>query len=146
MRNSVLVDLAAAGLVLAGTLLAGSGPASGSTARPAVTGRPAVIPVVRLGTAFAPGALRLHVGQRFRVTVDEDVTVSGGDLPGGCLPTSAARAPAGPLSVRCTAGGYLYTARHRGAAVLHATIRPRCAPGAICPLWAAAATLKVTVT
>jgi hypothetical protein len=146
MPNRIPVILSAAALMfgLAGPLsgCASSAPAKSPprTSPPAAAGP--IVFVVRLGAAFSPRSLRLGVGQQFMVIVNKAVKVSGPDLAGAC--TSGATT--GVLSVRCSGGGYLYTAEHAGSAVLSATVQPLCAPATICPQWVAEASLKINVT
>jgi hypothetical protein len=52
----------------------------------------------------------------------------------------------GLLTVRCTGGGYLYTAGRPGAAAISATVWPRCSPGQMCPQWVTEPTLHLTIT
>jgi len=151
-RIPVVLSAAALTLGLAGAVSGCASSAPGGTAAPhpsspgAKTSPPAaaapIIVVVRLSSAFSPRSLRLSVGQQFMVIVSKDVKVSGPDLPGDC--TSGGTT--GVLSVRCSAGGYLYTAEHAGSAVLSATVQPLCAAGTMCPQWIAEASLKVVVT
>ena len=49
------------------------------------------------------------------------------------------------LTVRCMSGAFYYTALRPGTAELMATVRPRCAPGSMCPQWIAEATLTITI-
>ena len=108
---------------------------------------PPDIIAVRLGTAFSPGALRLSIGQQFQVTVSKTVQVSGLGFAGDCAPGATGQISGGLLSLRCTGdGGYLCTAEHAGSATLSATVRPRCAPGTMCPQWITEATLKITIS
>jgi len=141
MPNRIPVILSAASLMLglAGPLSACA--RSAPEPSPPAAAAPIVF-VVRLGSAFSPRSLRLGVGQQFMVIVSKAVKVSGPDLPAPC--TSGATT--GVLSVRCSAGGYLYTAEHAGSAVLSATVQPLCTPGTICPQWVAEASLKIIVT
>lgn len=164
MPNRIPVILTAAALMvgLVGPLSACASSAPGGTAAPHPsspggkttasygTSPPAaaapIVFVVRLGSAFSPRSLRLSVGQQFMVIVSKAVKVSGPDLPGACTSGAIGSATTRVLSVRCSAGGYLYTAEHVGSAALSATVRPLCAPGTICPRWIADASLKIIVT
>lgn len=87
--------------------------------------------------------LRLGVGQQFEVAVSKTVQVSG---LGDCASRTAGEAVGGLLSLRCTAGGYLYTAEHAGSVTMSATVGPRCAPGTMCPQWITEASLKISIT
>lgn len=163
MPNRIPVILATAGLMLglAVPLSAYASSAPGSTAVPHPSssgGRtaaghgassPAAAPivfVVRLDSAFSPRSLRLGLGQQFLVIVSKTVKVSGPGLPGDCASGVTGSTTVGVLSVRCSAGGYLYTAEHVGSSVLSASVQPLCAPGSICPQWVAEASLKIIVT
>jgi hypothetical protein len=151
MPNRTPVILAAAGLMLglAGPLSACASSAPGGTASHGTSPPAAAAPivfVVRLRSAFSPRSLRLGVGQQFMVIVSKAVKVSGPDLAGACTSGVIGSATTGVLSVRCSAGGYLYTAEHVGSAVLSATVQPQCTPGTICPQWVADTSLKITVT
>lgn len=138
--------LAVAGLMLgvAGLLPVLSACGSQQVSSPSAAAPDTV--VIRLGAAFSPRTVRLGAGQQFVVIVSKTVKVSGPDISGDC--TSGATGPAGNglLSVRCSAGDYLYTAEHAGSTVLAATVRPRCKPGTMCAQWISRATLKITVT
>ena len=120
--------------------------ACGSQQASAPVAAPPDIAVVRLAAAFSPRTVRLGAGQQFMVIVSKTVKASGPDISGDCTPGVAGAAGSGLLSVRCSGGGYLYTAKHAGSTVLSATVRPRCKPGTMCPQWVSRATLKVTVT
>ena len=78
------------------------------------------------------------------VTVDSSVRASGPGVPGSC-PGTTARIDGGMLTVRCMSGAFYYTALRPGTAELMATVRPRCAPGSMCPQWIAEATLTITI-
>lgn len=104
---------------------------------------PPYIAVVRLGANFSPGHLQLSTGQQFLLTVSSSVRAKGLDVPAGCASGSAA---GGLLSVRCTSGGYLYTAEHPGTATISATVRPYCKPGQMCPQWLTEPHLQITIT
>jgi hypothetical protein len=125
------------------------GPSPVRSSSPPVSSPPPVV-VVRLGAAFSPDRLRLSVGMLLLVVVSpsEHATVLG--APRGCAPgaaaTTAATTTGGPLSVRCTAGGYFYTAERPGSAVISATVGPRCSPGQMCPQWLSESRLQVTIT
>jgi|GEM_PF-3509665 len=99
---------------------------------------------VRLGRGFQPRTLRISPGQQFRVTVESSVRASGPGLPSSCrdIPT---RIDGGMLTVRCTSGAFYYTALRPGTAELTATVRPRCAPGSMCPQWVTETTLTITI-
>jgi hypothetical protein len=119
----------------------GSSPAPVS---PAPVSAAPVIFAVRLGRSFQPGALRVSPGQHFVVTVDSSVRASGPGVPGSC-PGTTARIDGGVLAVRCRSGALYYTALRPGTAGLTAAVRPRCAPGSMCPQWIAEVTLTITV-
>jgi hypothetical protein len=119
-------------------------PSPGRSSSPApVSGAP-VIFTVRLGASFQPRTLRISPGQHFVVTVDSSVKASGPGVPSSC-PGTTAPIDGGILTVRCTSGAFYYTAQRPGTAELMATVRPRCAPGSMCPQWIAEATLKITI-
>jgi hypothetical protein len=103
--------------------------------------------VVRLAAGFSPRTVRLRVGQQFLVAVSPDVQASGIPSPGGC-PADATRSVAGGLlTARCLAGGrYLYTALRSGNATVIAIVRPRCAPGSMCPQWITEPRLTVIIS
>jgi hypothetical protein len=115
---------------------------------------PPIIIVVRLGSAFSPATVWLGVGQQFELEVNSSVEATGPGIPSAC-PRGVPGWPGsgtptwvedGMLSVRCAGNGsYLYTAVRAGSAVLTALVRPRCAPGAMCPQWITVADLKITV-
>jgi hypothetical protein len=119
-------------------------PSPGRSSSPAPVSAAPVIFAVRLGRGFQPGTLRISPGQHFVVTVDSPVRASGPGVPGSC-PGTAVRIDGGVLSVRCTSGAFYYTALRPGTAELMATVRPRCAPGSMCPQWIADATITITV-
>jgi hypothetical protein len=119
-------------------------PSPGRRSSPAPVSAAPVIFAVRLGRGFQPGTLRISPGQHFVVTVDSSVRASGPGVPGSC-PGTTARIDGGVLTVRCKSGGFYYTALRPGTAELMATVRPRCAPGTMCPQWIAEATLTITI-
>jgi hypothetical protein len=119
-------------------------PSPGRSSSPAPVPRAPVIFAVRLGHSFRPGTLRISPGQHFVVTVDSSVRAGGPGVPGSC-PGTTARIDGGVLTVRCRSGGFYYTALRPGTAELMATVRPRCAPGSMCPQWIAEATLTITI-
>ena len=148
-RSSAAAAAAMAALAAAGMLTAcGSAPAGGGSqspsASPSLPRGPAV--TVHLGPGFSPGSLRLRVGQQFLVVVSRDVRATGLPGPGGCARRTTRQVAGGLLSARCTARGYRYTALHAGHGELSATVRPRCAPGNVCPQWITAPTLKITIS
>ncbi|HLK79109.1 MAG TPA: hypothetical protein VKU77_36370 [Streptosporangiaceae bacterium] len=173
MRKRIPVGAALAGLALTGALCAcgsaaqhsapagaGAGtsssaaaptgvPSAGRSSSPApVSAAPVsaapVMFAVRLGRGFQPRTLRISPGQQFRVTVESSVRASGPGLPSSCrdIPT---RIDGGMLTVRCTSGAFYYTALRPGTAELTATVRPRCAPGSMCPQWVTETTLTITI-
>jgi len=166
MRKRSPVGAALAGLALTGMLCAcgsaaqhsapaGAGtpssatapaapPSAGHSSSPAPVSATPVIFAVRLGRGFRPRTLRISPGQQFTVTVDSSVRASGPGLPGSCSSVPA-RIDGGMLTVRCTSGAFSYTALRPGTAELTATVRPRCAPGSMCPQWITEATLKITI-
>jgi hypothetical protein len=168
MLKRIPVGAALAGLALTGVLCAcgsaaqHSGSAGAGTGMPSSATTPAgppspgrgsspapvspapVIFAVRLGRSFQPGALRVSPGQHFVVTVDSSVRASGPGVPGSC-PGTTARIDGGVLAVRCRSGALYYTALRPGTAGLTAAVRPRCAPGSMCPQWIAEVTLTITV-
>lgn len=146
---------ACAGQSLTSTGAAGSPSPGTPAARSSSPGTPGTPPqetaknnpaVVRLTAGFSPSAVRLRVGQQFLVTVSRDVQASGIPSPGGC-PVGATRSAAGGLlTVQCLAGGrYLYTTLRSGSATVMATVRPRCAPGSMCPQWITEPSLAVII-
>jgi hypothetical protein len=104
------------------------------------------IAVVRLGSRFSPGTLRLGTGQKFEVIVGKDVKPTGSGISGRCTPAAAARFSSSMLSLRCTGGSYLYTALRAGTTALAVTVRPVCAAGTMCPQWVSAARLTLTIS
>ena len=155
MRKRIPVGVALAGLALTGMLCAcGSAaqapaPSAGGSSSPAPVSAPPVsappvIAAVRLGRGFQPRTLRISPGQQFTVIVDPSVRASGPGLPNSCSSVPV-RIDGGMLTVRCTSGAFSYTALRPGTAELAATVRPRCAPGSVCPQWVTAATLKITI-
>jgi len=119
-------------------------PSAGRSSSPAPVSAAPVIFAVRLGRGFQPRTLRISAGQQFVVTVDPSVRASGPGLPSSCAGTPV-RIDGGMLTVRCTSGAFSYTAQRPGTAELTATVRPRCAPGSMCPQWVTEATLKITI-
>jgi hypothetical protein len=168
MRKRIPVGAALAGLALTGALCAcgsaaqHSAPAGAGAGTPSAATTPAAAPsagrsssqapvsaapaifAVRLGRGFQPRTLRISPGQQFTVTVDSSVRASGPGLPNSCSSVPA-RIDGGMLTVRCTSGAFSYTALRAGTAELTATVRPRCAPGSMCPQWVTEATLKITI-
>jgi hypothetical protein len=154
MLKRIPVSAALAGLVLTGALCAcGSAaqhsapagpPSAGRSSSPAPVSAVPVIFAVRLGRGFQPRTLRISPGQHFVVTVDSSVRASGPGVPSSC-PGAAVRIDGGMLTVRCTSGAFYYTAQRPGPAELMATVRPRCAPGSMCPQWITEATLTITI-
>jgi len=136
---------AGAGAGIRSTTTTAAGPPSpGRSSSPAPVSAAPVIFAVRLGHGFQPRALRISPGQHFVVTVDSSVRASGPAVPSSC-PGTTARIDGGMLTVRCTSGAFYYTALRPGTAELMATVRPRCAPGTMCPQWIAEATLTITI-
>jgi hypothetical protein len=136
-----------------------SSPAAGHSASPAPSAvhpgsSPPVVPVggapniavVRLGAKFTPGTLRLGTGQKFEVIVSRSVKPTGAGMSGQCQPAAAARFSSTMLSLSCTGGGYLYTARHAGSTALQVTVRPACGAGTMCPQWVTMARLNLTIS
>lgn len=119
-------------------------PSPGRGSSPAPVSAAPVIVAVRLGRGFQPSTLRISPGQQFVVTVDSSVRASGPGVPSSC-PGTTARIDGGVLTVRCTSGAFYYTALRPGTAELMAAVRPRCAPGSMCPQWIAEATLTITI-
>lgn len=117
-------------------------PVRSSTPSPPAAAPPDIA-LVRLGTGFSPGSLRLSVGQQFLLTVSPGVQAQGLDARCGSAGGTAA---GGLLSVRCAQGGYLYTAEHPGTGIISAAVGPHCAPGKTCPQWRAEAQLRVAIT
>lgn len=138
-----------------GSSSAASSSASPSPSAPASTpgrapsppvGAPIII-AVRLGTGFTPDTLTLAAGMKFQVIVSPSVVPGGLSFPAHCAPGTAYAVNNGMLSVTCPpGGGYLFTAERAGSTILAATVRPRCAPGQMCPQWLANALLKLTIT
>jgi hypothetical protein len=137
----------AGGNAAANHLATTSSPASSSSGHPARSSPPVAAPpditVVRLTASFAPGQLQLSVGHQFLLIVSPSVQAKGLEATAGCTSGTAA---GGLLSVRCTSGGYLYTAEHPGTATISATVRPHCNPGQMCPQWLAEPQLHITIT
>ena len=156
MLKRIPVGAALAGLALAGALCAcgsaaqapapaGAGaPSAGGSSSPAPVSAAPVIFAVRLGRGFQPRTLRISPGQQFTVIVDPSVRASGPGLPNSCSSVPV-RVDGGMLTVRCTSGAFSYTALRPGTVELTATVRPRCAPGSMCPQWVTEATLKITI-
>lgn len=145
-----------AALTACGSRPAGAGAAGPSSARSSSPGTPVSPPqgtasnspaVVGLAAGFSPSAIRLRAGQQFVVMESPDVQADGIPWPGGCLAGTARPVAGGLLTAQCLAGGrYLYTARHPGSATVTATVRPRCAPGSICPQWMTEPKLTVIIS
>lgn len=161
MRTTAIAGTAIAVLALGGALSAcgtysaATAAAGGHQASPSpspsgsVTSPPTPAPhttVIKLGAAFSPDRLTLGVGGQFLVMVSPSVHATILGTPAGCAPGAAATTTGYPLSVRCTSGGYLYTAERPGSAVISATAGPRCSPGQMCPQWLSAPRLSVTIT
>jgi len=164
MLKRTSVSAALAGLALAGALSAcgsatghsaSAGAASASTmstttssaARPelpAGSGRAPIILVVRLGSGFNPGTLRISPGQHFVISVASSVKASSPGVPGSCSGTTT-RIDGGLLTVRCVSGAFYYTAQRAGTTELIATVRPKCVRGRMCPQWMTEAKLKITI-
>lgn len=168
MLKRIPIGAAVAGLALTGALCAcgsaaqPSAPAGAGAGTPSSTATPTapssagrssstapvsaapVMFAVRLGRGFQPRTLRISPGQQFTVTVDPSVRASGPGLPSSC-PGTPTRIDGGMLTVRCTSGAFYYTAQRPGTAELTAMVRPRCAPGSMCPQWVTQATLKITI-
>lgn len=103
--------------------------------------------VVHLVAGFSPRMVRLRVGQQFLLVVSKDVQASGVPWPGGCPPGTVRPVASGLLTAQCMTGSrYLYTARRAGTATVTATVRPRCAPGSMCPQWITAPRLTVIIS
>jgi hypothetical protein len=103
--------------------------------------------VVRLAAGFSPRTVRLRAGQQFLVVVSPDVQASGVPSPGGCPAGTTRPVAGGLLTAQCLAGGrYLYTALRSGNATVVATVRPRCAPGSMCPQWITEPRLAVAIS
>jgi hypothetical protein len=119
-------------------------PSAGVSSSPAPVSAAPIIFAVRLSRGFQPRTLRISPGQQFVVSVDPSVRASGPGLPGSC-PSGPVRVDGGMLTVRCTSGVFYYTAQRPGTAELTATVRPRCAPGSMCPQWVTLATLTITI-
>ena len=136
---------AGAGTGMPSSTITPAGPPSpGRSSSPAPVSAAPVIFAIRLGRSFQPSTLRISPGQHFVVTVDSSVRASGPGVPSSC-PGTTARIDGGVLSVRCRSGGFYYTALRAGTAELMAAVRPRCAPGSMCPQWIAEATLTITI-
>ena len=103
------------------------------------------IAVIRLGSRFTPGTLQLGTGQKFEVIVSRSVKPTGSGISGRCTPAAAARFSSAMLSLNCTGGSYLYTARQAGRTALTVTVRPACPPGSMCPQWVTMARLTLTI-
>lgn len=103
--------------------------------------------VVNLRVSFSPSAVRLRAGQQFQVVVSPAVKATAIPWPGACPAGTARTVAGGLLSARClTDGRYLYTALRAGTTIVSATVRPRCAPGSICPTWITDARLTVVIS
>lgn len=164
MVNRMRVSRVIAALAVAATLTAcGSQPPTGTgavgtpspgspAARSSSPGSPGTpsqgtAAVVRLTAGFSPRTVRLRVGQQFLVAVSQNVRASGMPSPGGCLAGPTRPIAGGLLTARCLAGGrYLYTALRSGTATVIATVRPRCAPGSMCPQWVSGPRLAVIIS
>jgi hypothetical protein len=140
---------------LAGSGVAGSSPGSpaarssspGMSASPPRGTADNVAAVVNLAASFSPPAVRLRVGQQFLVVVSPDVQADGIPWPGGCTAGTTGPVAGGLLTAQCLGGGrYLYTALRSGSITVTATVRPRCAPGSVCPQWMTSARLAVTIS
>jgi predicted small lipoprotein YifL len=133
--------------LLAGCALAACGTHGGNAVAkaPAATTVPPDVAVVRLAAGFSPDNLRLSVGQQFLLTVSASVRARGLEAA-GCASATGGIVTGGLLKVRCTGGGYLYTAGHAGSTVISASVRPRCRPGQMCPEWVSEPVLHVTIT
>jgi hypothetical protein len=132
---------AAASHLATASSVASSSPGHSAASPPVAA--PPDITVVRLSASFSPGQLQLSVGHQFLLIVSPSVQAKGLEATAGCTSGTAA---GGLLSVRCTSGGYLYTAEHPGTATISATVRPRCKPGQMCPQWLAEPQLHITIT
>jgi hypothetical protein len=163
MLKRTPVSAALAGLALAGALSAcgaaghsaQAGAASASTisttssaARPELPAgsgaRAPMILVVRLGSGFNPGTLRISPGQHFVISVSSSVKASSPGVPGSCSGATT-RIDGGMLTVRCVSGAFYYTAQRAGTTELIATVRPKCVRGRMCPQWMTEAKLKITI-
>jgi hypothetical protein len=108
---------------------------------------PPIILVVRLSTDFSPDTLRLAVGQQFELIVSDSVDATGPGIPSTCPGGTPGEEPGAALFAQCVGNGsYLFTAEQPGSIVLSATVRPRCAPGVMCPQWIAEPNLAITIT
>ena len=108
---------------------------------------PPMIIVVRLSTGFSPSSLQLAVGQQFELEVSDSVVATGPGIPSTCPGGASSGGPVPMLFAECvSSGSYLFTAEQPGSAVLSATVRPRCAPGIMCPLWIAEPNLAIIIT
>lgn len=153
---AVSVTLTACGQPLTSTGAAGSpsrGTPTTQSSSPGTPGSPSQGPgrsspaVVDLAAGFSPRTVRVRVGQQFLVVVSPNVQVSGIPWPGGCPSGTTRPVAGGLLAAQCLAGGrYLYTARRPGNATVTATIRPRCAPGNMCPQWMTESRLAAVIS
>jgi hypothetical protein len=153
---TVSAALTACGQPLTGAGAAGSPSPGTPAARSSSPGTPGSPPrgtghsspvAVGLAAGFSPGTVRLRVGQQFLVAVSPDVRASGIPWPGGCPVGTMRPVPGGLLTAHCLAGGrYLYTTRRPGSATVIATVRPRCAPGSVCPQWITEPRLAVVIS
>ena len=106
-----------------------------------------MITAIHLATSFTPGTITLAAGQKFQVIVSTDVAPTGSGFPQPCASGASYPVADGMLSVTCpSSGDYTYTAERSGTTTLTATVRPRCAPGQMCPQWITEAALAVTIT
>jgi len=106
-----------------------------------------MITAVRLTTSFTPGTISLAAGQKFQVLVSTSVAPTGSGFPQPCASGVSYPVATGMLSVTCpSSGDYVYTAERAGTTTLTATVRPRCAPGQMCPQWITEAALTVAIT
>src|SRR5258706_7834926 len=110
------------------------------------------VSTMRLAEMDAAGVCRVQVGglgegKLFLVAVSPDVRASGIPWPGGCPVGTMRPVAGGLLTAHCLAGGrYLYTTRRPGSATVIATLRPRCAPGSVCPQWITEPRLAVVIS
>jgi hypothetical protein len=129
-----LTGTGAAGSPSAGTTAGRSSPPATPSSPPQPTANNSPAVVVHLAAGFSPAAVRLRVSQRFLLTVSPGVQAKELDAA-GCGSGVGGTAAGGLLSVRCTPGGYFYTAGHPGTGIITATVGPRCSPGQMCPQW-----------
>jgi hypothetical protein len=106
-----------------------------------------MITAVRLATSFTPGTITLAAGQKFEVLVSTSVAPTGSGFPQPCASGVSYPVAGGMLSVTCpSSGDYMYIAERPGSTTLSASVRPKCAPGQMCPQWITEAALTVTIT